>query len=30
VLDIWLLYRFFRNQTATTVAPGAQPAPATQ
>src|SRR5437762_5535693 len=30
VLDIWLLYRFFRNQTPTTVAPGAQPAPATQ
>ncbi len=30
VLDIWLLYRFFHNQTPTTVAPGAQPAPATQ
>ena len=30
VLDIWLLYRFFRNQTPDTVAPGAQPAPATQ
>ena len=30
VLDIWLLYRFFRNQTPGTVAPGAQPAPATQ
>jgi len=30
MLDIWLLYRFFRNQTPTTVAPGAQPAPATQ
>jgi len=30
VLDIWLLYRFFRNQTPDTVAPGAQPAPAIQ
>src|SRR5256712_6183727 len=30
VLDIWLLYRFFRNQTPGTVAPGPQPAPATQ
>src|SRR6058998_3233330 len=29
VLDIWLLYRFFRKQ-APTVGPGAQPAPATQ
>ncbi len=30
VLDIWLLSRFFRNQTPGSVAPGAQPAPATQ
>src|SRR2546428_10000796 len=30
VLAIWLLYRFFRNQTPGTVAPGPQPAPATQ
>ena len=30
VLDIWLLYRFFRNQAPTTLGPGAQPAPATQ
>jgi len=30
VLDIWLLNRFFRNQTPGSVAPGAQPAPATQ
>ena len=30
VLDIWLLYRFFRSQAPDTVVPGAQPAPATQ
>ena len=30
VIDIWLLYRFFRHQTFETVAAGAQPAPATQ
>src|SRR5213592_3861509 len=30
VLDIWLLYRFFRDQAPTTLGPGAQPAPATQ
>src|SRR2546421_3701771 len=30
VLDIWLLYRFFRHQTPDTVPPRAQPAPATQ
>src|SRR5437667_6053124 len=29
-LDAWLLYRCFRNQTPGTVAPGPQPAPATQ
>jgi len=27
LLDIWLLYRFFRNQTLETVAAGSQPAP---
>ncbi len=30
VLDIWLLYRFFRKQAPTTLGSGAQPAPATQ
>jgi len=30
VLDIWLLYRFFRSQAPDTVVPGAQPAPETQ
>lgn len=30
VLDIWLLYRFFRHLTPGTVPTGAQPAPATQ
>jgi hypothetical protein len=30
LIDIWLLYRFFRNQTLETVATGPQPAPATQ
>jgi len=30
VIDIWLLYRFFRHQTFETVPAGAQPAPATQ
>ncbi len=30
VLDLWLLYRFFRNHAPASVAPGAQPAPATQ
>src|SRR5437867_2230687 len=30
VLDIWLLYRFFRKQAPATLGPGAQPAPATQ
>ena len=30
VVDIWLLYRFFRSQAPDTVVPGAQPAPATQ
>ena len=30
VLDIWLLYRFFRNRTPSTVAAAAQPATATQ
>jgi len=30
VIDIWLLYRFFRHQTFETVPAGAQPAPVTQ
>jgi len=30
LIDIWLLYRFFRHQTLETVPTGAQPAPATQ
>ena len=30
LIDIWLLYRFFRHQTLETVPPGAQPAPVTQ
>src|SRR5438132_178658 len=30
LIDIWLLYRFFRHQTLETVAAGAQPAPATE
>src|SRR5437762_6091111 len=30
LIDIWLLYRFFRHQTLESVAAGAQPAPATQ
>ncbi len=30
VLDIWLLYRFFRNQTLETVGAGPQPAPLAQ
>src|SRR2546421_6984022 len=30
LIDIWLLYRFFRHQTLETVPAGAQPAPATQ
>jgi len=30
VLDIWLLCRFFRNQTLDTGPPGVQAAPATQ
>ena len=30
VIDIWLLYRFFRQQAPDTVVAGAQPAPATQ
>jgi len=30
LIDIWLLYRFFRHQTLEPVAAGAQPAPATQ
>ena len=27
LLDIWLLYRFFRNQRLETVSAGSQPAP---
>src|SRR5881396_2077635 len=30
LIDIWLLYRFFRQHTLETVPAGAQPAPATQ
>src|SRR5438105_5578947 len=30
LIDIWLLFRFFRHQTLETVPAGAQPAPATQ
>ena len=30
LVDIWLLYRFFRNQTLDAGPPGVQAAPATQ